>query len=77
MLVVNKIDRLPLISITNILRTCDSQIVVGYIDRKDIGDIPQNPRITFIDLGPDFKDLNFKNLSKKNTLQKRANLGSN
>jgi hypothetical protein len=65
MLVVNKIDRLPLISITSILRTCDSQIVVGYIDHKDVSDIPQNPRITLINLGPDSVDLNLKNLSDK------------
>ena len=65
MLVVNKIDRLPLISITNILRTCDSQIVVGYVDHKDISDIPQNPRITFLNLRLDFEDLKVENLSKK------------
>lgn len=63
MLVVNKIDRLPLISTTNILRTCDSQIVVGYVDDKDISDIPQNSRITFINLKSDFDDLEVRNLT--------------
>ena len=65
MLVVNKIDRLPKISITSILEVCDSNIAIGYVNENDIADIPQSPRITYINLKAEFENLEIERLSKK------------
>jgi len=65
MLVVNKIDRLPKISTTSILEVCDSNIAIGYVNENDIADIPKSPRITYINLMAEFKDLEIEHLSKK------------
>jgi hypothetical protein len=65
MLVVNKIDRLPAISADSILNVCDSNIVIGYVNVNDIADIPQNSRITYINLKAEFEDLEIEDLPNK------------
>lgn len=50
MLIINKVEKLPQLSLESILGVTTENILIGYIDEKDILHLPNNPRISFIDL---------------------------
>ena len=49
-LVINKIPNLPRIAISSALANTTCDIYVGYLNREDLSDLPDSPRIHFIDL---------------------------
>jgi hypothetical protein len=50
LLVVNKIDDLPVIAVQSILEFSESDILIGYIDERDLHKLPKNSRISFVNL---------------------------
>jgi hypothetical protein len=50
LLVVNKIDDLPVIAVQSILEFSESDILIGYIDERDLQKLPKNSRISFVNL---------------------------
>jgi hypothetical protein len=49
-LVVNKIPNLPRIAISNALTRTSGEIYVGYLSLDDLTDLPDSPRLHFVDL---------------------------
>jgi hypothetical protein len=47
LLLINKIEELPIIAIKSILQTSQCKIVVGYIDQEDLSGLPISDRISF------------------------------
>ena len=49
-LAVNKIPNLPRIAISNALAHTSSDIYIGYLNLDDLNDLPNSPRLHFVDL---------------------------
>jgi hypothetical protein len=47
LLLINRIEELPIIAIKSILQSSKCKIVVGYIDQEDLEGLPHNDRISF------------------------------
>ena len=56
-LVINQIQDLPELSINSVLQNSDSQIFIGTVRDEDRKTLPENDRITFIDLSPEASSL--------------------
>jgi len=50
LLVVNRIPHFPKAAVTSILKCSTARIVVGYVSKSDIEDIPSDERVDFLDL---------------------------
>ena len=50
LLVVNRIPRLPTAAVMSILHRSPARIVVGYVEPKDIENVPHHERVEFVDL---------------------------
>lgn len=51
LLVVNQITELPNLAIESILETSQARIVIGYLNERDVLNLPRSPRIEFLNLG--------------------------
>jgi hypothetical protein len=49
-LIINQITNLPEIAITSALKNTQCEIYIGYLDKNDLHDLPNNKRLHFIDL---------------------------
>ena len=49
-LLVNEIDELPQVAIGSVLKNSECHIFIGFINVKDLSNIPESPRITLINL---------------------------
>ena len=49
-LVVNRIPYLPMIAIKSVLDNSNCKIVVGYLSKNDLSEIPDSPRVSYFDL---------------------------
>lgn len=50
LLVINKVEYMPELALKSILRSTHNPILVGYLKKSDISDLPRDPRINFVDL---------------------------
>ena len=50
LLVVNKIEDLPVIAVQSILEFSESDILIGYIDERDLQKLPKSSRISLVNL---------------------------
>ena len=50
LLVINKVKEMPELVLNSILRATADQILVGYLKKSDLSELPRDPRITFVDL---------------------------
>ena len=56
-LIVNKIEILPTVCIQSILEVTSNNIIIGYVDKADIGSLPEDPRIAYLDLKDEYNEL--------------------
>jgi hypothetical protein len=56
-LVINKIEVLPSLAINSVLLNSDQRVIVGYVSRSDISALPQNDRVSYLDLSDEAKTL--------------------
>lgn len=49
-LIVNQISNLPKLAITSALKNTSSEIYIGYLNKKDLEELPVSARLHFIDL---------------------------
>jgi len=56
-LIVNNIDILPTACIHSILEVTSNNIVIGYVNKDDIRSLPEDPRITYLDLKFEYNEL--------------------
>ena len=56
-LIVNNIDILPTVCIQSILEVTSNNIIIGYVDKTDIVSLPEDPRITYLDLKDEYNKL--------------------
>lgn len=61
LLIVNQIQEFPEIVVRSILRNSESKILIGYINKRDIFEIPEDPRVGYIDLSSEIINLNLTN----------------
>jgi hypothetical protein len=61
LLIVNQIQEFPEIVVRSILRNSKSKILIGYINQRDIHKIPEDPRVTSINLSSEIMNLNLAN----------------
>ena len=57
-LVINKMDVLPSLAINTVLLNSTQDVVVGYVSKSDVSELPQNERISLLDLSDSAKTLN-------------------
>jgi hypothetical protein len=50
LLVINKVKEMPELALNSILKSTSNQILVGYLNKSDLSDLPRDPRITLVDL---------------------------
>ena len=65
LLVINEIVEIPRLAITSILESSSNSVVVGYVNQRDIKDLPKSNRIEYLDLGPILDFASFSNSSTK------------
>lgn len=65
LLLINKIDTLPLLSIESIRNYSSNPIYIGYLDFKDVEDLSEISNIIFIDLSESAELLELSNDSSK------------
>jgi hypothetical protein len=56
-LIVNKIEILPTACIHSILEVTSNNIVIGYVNKDDVRSLPEDPRITYLDLKFEYSEL--------------------
>lgn len=56
-LIVNKIEILPTVCVQSILEVTSNNIIIGYVDKADIGSLPEDPRIAYLDLKDEYNEL--------------------
>lgn len=56
-LVINKMEVLPSLAIKSVLLNSDQRVIVGYVSRGDISSLPQNDRVSYLDLSDEAKTL--------------------
>ena len=57
-LVINKMEVLPTLAINSVLLNSTQNVVVGYVSKSDVSELPHNKRISFLDLSESAKELN-------------------
>jgi len=56
-LVINKMQVLPSLAINSVLLNSHQHVIVGYVSKSDISSLPQNDRVSYLDLSGEAKTL--------------------
>ena len=65
LLLINRIPKMPLMSISSILKQSNSNLVIGYTSEADISELPKDSRISYLDLSAEALELGIANKDGK------------
>ena len=65
LLLINRIPKMPLMSISSILKQSNSNLVIGYISEADTSELPKDSRISYLDLSAEALELGIANTDGK------------